>query len=220
LGFSPLQAGLRLLPVSILAFVFAPIAGRMSSVFPVRILMGVGMGLVAVGLLFMSGLTPDATWTALLFGLAMAGAGVGLTNPPLASTAIGVAPRERAGMASGVNNTFRQLGIATGIASLGAIFQSHVQSSIAGALAGTPGAAHAHEIGQAVSSGAIQQVLAAVPGPFRARVAEAARVAFVGGLNDIFVVAAAVAFAGAVAAAVLVRRKDFRGDEAPAAPGG
>ena len=221
LGFSALQAGLRLLPVSILAFVLAPIAGRLSSVFPVRVLMGAGMALVGVGVLLMSGLTPSATWTALFAGLAVAGAGVGMTNPPLASTAIGVAPRERAGMASGVNNTFRQVGIATGIATLGAIFQSHVRSSLSASLAGTPGATHARQIAQGVSSGAIRQVLARVPPAFRGRVAHAAREAFVGGLNDVFVISAVIAFVGAFAALALVRRRDFQGDEAhAAAPGG
>ena len=49
-----------------------------------------------------------------------------MVNPPLASTAIGVVPVERSGMASGINSTFRQVGIATGIAGLGAVFQHSV----------------------------------------------------------------------------------------------
>jgi EmrB/QacA subfamily drug resistance transporter len=216
LGFSALGAGLRLLPVSLLIFVFAPIAGRLSSVLPVRLLMGSGLVLIGVGLLLMSGLSPQSSWTALLAGFAVSGAGVGLTNAPLASTAVAVAPGRQAGMASGVNNTFRQVGIATGIAALGAIFQGHVQSSITAGLAGTPAASRAPAIAQAVSSGSIRQVLAQVPGPFRARFAELARSAFVGGLNDIFVVAAIVAFTGAVVSVVMVRGKDFHRQEAPA----
>jgi EmrB/QacA subfamily drug resistance transporter len=216
LGFSALQAGLRLLPVSILAFIFAPVAGRLSSMFPVRLLMGAGLVLVAAGLLLMSGLTPGASWTALLAGLAVAGAGVGLTNAPLASTAIGVAPRQRAGMASGVNNTFRQVGIATGIAALGAVFQSHVRSAVADSFAGTRLAPFSHEIARGVSSGAVQGVIARVPDPSRSRVVAAARAAFVGGLNDIFVIGAVVAFLGALSALVLVRRRDFQRDEGPA----
>ena len=217
LGYSALQAGLRLLPVSLLAFALAPAAGRLSTVIPVRFLLAAGLALIAVGLLLMSGLTPGAGWTALLAGLAVCGAGVGLVNPPLASAAIGVAPRQRAGMASGVNNTFRQVGIATGIATLGAIFQSHVKSAFEGALAGTPGAAHAKQISQAISSGAIQQVLARVPPQFRARVADVARSAFTGGLNDLFFVAAIVAIIGAVLALALVRQQDFQTDVAHAA---
>jgi EmrB/QacA subfamily drug resistance transporter len=215
LGFSALGAGLRLMPVSVLIFVVAPIAGRLSSVFPVRLLMGAGLVLIGVGLLLMSGLTPSSTWTALLLGFVLAGAGVGLVNAPLASTAVAVAPGRQAGMAAGVNNTFRQVGIATGIAALGAIFQSHVQSAMAAGLAGTPAARQAGAIGQAVSSGSISQVVSRLPGPVRARVAELARTAFVGGLNDIFVVGAIVAFAGAVASLVMVQAKDFHRPGAP-----
>ena len=74
----------------------------------------------------MRGLTPGSHWTALLAGFIVAGAGVGRVNPALASTAIGVVPPQRSGMASGINNTFRQVGIATGIAALGALFESTI----------------------------------------------------------------------------------------------
>ncbi len=96
-------------------------------------------GAVAVGLLLMRGLTLSSHWTALLPGFLVAGAGVGLVNPALASTAIGVVPPQRSGMASGINNTFRQVGIATGIAVLGAIFESAITSKLAPQLAGTAG---------------------------------------------------------------------------------
>ena len=80
--------------------------------------------------------TVDAAsgWTVLIPGFVLAGAGVGLVNPPLASTAIGVVPAERSGMASGINSTFRQVGIATGIAGLGAVFQHSVSRGTTTAL--------------------------------------------------------------------------------------
>ncbi len=124
LHYSPLQAGLRFLPLSLLSFVTAPIAGRLSARIPVRILFGVGMALVGAALLLMHGLTQSSGWTHLLPGFIVGGIGVGLVNAPLAATAVGVVEPRRAGMASGINNTFRQVGIATGIAGLGAIFQS------------------------------------------------------------------------------------------------
>jgi EmrB/QacA subfamily drug resistance transporter len=124
LHLSPLQAGLRFLPLSLLAFVTAPIAGRLSARIPVRILLGLGMTLVGVALLLMHGITPSSGWTTLLAGFIVGGIGIGLVNAPLAVTAVSVVEPRRAGMASGVNNTFRQVGIATGIAALGAIFQS------------------------------------------------------------------------------------------------
>src|SRR5450755_1119658 len=98
----------------------------------------------------MRGLNASSHWTALLVGFIFAGAGVGLVNPPLASTAIGVVPPERSGMASGINSTFRQVGIATGIAGLGAIFQHSVTKGTtatlhaAGQLPAVTKAAHGH----------------------------------------------------------------------------
>jgi EmrB/QacA subfamily drug resistance transporter len=219
LGYSALGAGLRILPISMLAFFFAPIAGRLTTVVPVRLLMGIGMGVIGAGLLLMTGLEPTSSWTALLAGFLLSGAGVGLTNAPLASTAIGVAPRERAGMASGVNNTFRQIGIATGIAGLGAVFQSRIHTRIAEAVVGTPAAAHVGELTKALASGGIKQVAARVPPAIRPQVAHNARVIFVTSVTELFWIAAAVAFAGAVAALLLIRPKDFQQDHPPAVAG-
>ncbi len=72
-------------------------------------------------------------WTALIPGFCWR-RGHGLVNPPLASTAVGVVPVERSGMASGINSTFRQVGIATGIAGLGAVFQHSVTHATTAAL--------------------------------------------------------------------------------------
>jgi EmrB/QacA subfamily drug resistance transporter len=124
LHLSPLQAGLRFLPLSLLSFVTAPIAGRLSARIPVRILFGVGMSLIGIALLLMHGITPSSDWTTLLPGFIVGGVGVGVVNAPLASTAVSVVEPRRAGMAAGINTTFRQVGIATGVAGLGAIFQS------------------------------------------------------------------------------------------------
>jgi predicted MFS family arabinose efflux permease len=126
LGLSPLQTGLRFLPLSLLSFVAAPIAGRLSTRVPVRALLGGGLALCALSLWLMSGLTLHSTWLHLLPGFLVGGIGIGMVNAPLASTAVSTVRQERAGMASGINNTFRQLGIATGIAGLGAIFASQV----------------------------------------------------------------------------------------------
>ena len=80
----------------------------------------------------MRGLNAGSTWTHLIPGMIVGGLGVGLVNPPLASTAVGVVPPQRAGMASGINSTFRQVGIATGIALLGTLFSNKVSRRGAG----------------------------------------------------------------------------------------
>jgi len=126
LGLSPLKTGLVFLPLSVVSFVAAPIAGRLSTRVPIRILLAAGLALNAVAMWSMSRVTPSSGWTVLLPGFLIAGIGIGLVNAPLASTAVSTVRQERAGMASGINNTFRQLGIATGIAALGAVFASKV----------------------------------------------------------------------------------------------
>lgn len=205
LGYSPMGAGLRFLPLSLVSFVAAPIAGRLSTRMPVRILLGGGLALVGVSLLLMHGLTAASTWTALLAGFLVGGVGIGLVNAPLASTAVSVVEPRRAGMASGINSTFRQVGIATGIAALGAIFQNRIRSD----LAAVAPVGHAGELARAVASGATRQVLQAMPADVRAQAAAAAREAFVSGLNEILLVGAVIAFAGAILGFVLVRRQDF-----------
>src|SRR4051794_15450353 len=86
LGFSPLEAGVRFLPTTLLSFFVAPIAGRLAGrVVPIRILLGVGMVFVGVGLILQGGLTAPSTWTHFLPGFICGGFGVGLINPPLAT---------------------------------------------------------------------------------------------------------------------------------------
>ncbi len=209
LGLSPLQAGLRFLPVTVMSFFVAVISGNLSTRVPVRLLLSAGLLLVGVGLILMRGLTAASGWTALLVGFIFSGAGVGLVNPALASTAVGVVPPQRSGMASGINNTFRQVGIATGIAGLGALFESSISTKLAPKLAGTPVSGHAAQIGHAVAAGGAGSVLRTVAPRQRAQAAAAIHSAFASAMNEILLVAAIIALAGAVLGLLLVRGSDF-----------
>ena len=207
LGYSPLQAGLRFLPLTLLVLLVAPVAGRLSERVPLRFLLGVGLTLAAVGLALMTLVDPGSGWAALLAGFIVAGAGSGLTNPPLASAAIATVSAEQAGVGSGVNNTARQVGIAAGIAALGAVFQSRVQTVLVGRLAHVPQlGSHRGAVADHVAGGDPTQALQAVPAGARAAVAHALRIAFVDGFDRILWVAAAVAFAGALLSLALVRQ--------------
>jgi hypothetical protein len=204
LGYSPLGAGAIFLPLTLLSFFVAPVAGRLSARIPVRVLLGVGLGMVSMALLLMHGVVLGGEWTALLAGFLVAGAGIGLVNPGIASTAIGVVSPDRAGMASGINNTFRQVGIATGVAALGAVFQSQVSSKLAELAPNAP-----HGFADAVASGGAQAAVQAVPPGARAQLATAADQAFISGFNEILLVGVVVALIGAVAGFALVRSRDF-----------
>jgi EmrB/QacA subfamily drug resistance transporter len=218
LGYSPFEAGLRSLPVTGLLLFVSPLSGRLTARVPVRLLLGSGLAFVTVGLLAMGTLTTDSEWTALLPGQILAGIGIGLTTPALASTAVGVVGPALSGMASGANNTARQLGIATGIAGLGSIFQSKIHTTLTPLLAGTPAAPHTDEIARAVASGGTGRALAAAPAGTRESLTHAAHHAFVTGFNTIALVGVAIAAVGSVAAFALVRGSDFVAAPAAAEP--
>jgi EmrB/QacA subfamily drug resistance transporter len=210
LGYSPFETGLRFLPISLLSFLAAPIAGKLAERFPVRAFLGAGLLLISLGLILMSGIDPSDDWTTMLAGFIVAGVGIGFINPPLATAAIGVVEPRRAGAASGINSTFRQVGTAVGIAGLGALLQSKVTNKLETALASAPLPHRAvSHIAEAVSSGGAEAAARGVPAPVRGLVGTAARRAFIDGLNEILIVAAVLAAVGAVLAFALVRRRDF-----------
>jgi EmrB/QacA subfamily drug resistance transporter len=215
LGFSALGTGLRLLTASGGIFVVAGISGRLSSRVPVRLLIGPGLIIVGVGLLLMRGLDAGSQWTHLVPGLVVAGVGVGLLNPPLASTAVGVVQPRQAGMASGINSTFRQVGIATGIALLGSLFASQVRTAASRMLLTVPGIdGHTGQIRDALTNGELSKALATLPPQQRGSVAVAARGAFTTGLNHILLVAALIALVAGVLSLVLIRTRDLAQPEA------
>jgi hypothetical protein len=133
---------------------------------------------------------PGSSWTHLLPGFLVAGAGIGITNPGIGQAAIAVVPAAKAGMGSGINTTFRQVGIATGVAALGAIFQSRVESKLGSRL------------GEVVSA-------TGIPPHAPPRVARAAADAFTSGMNEILLIASVIAFVGAALGLALTRSKDF-----------
>ncbi len=223
LGYDPLQAGLRFLPVTLLSFAVAPAAGRLSVRVPIRLLLGVGLLLVSGGLLSMTAVGATSGWTTLIPGFLLAGAGVGMINPPLASTAIGVVHYSRSGMASGINNTFRQVGIATGIAGLGAVFQHDVVRHATAVLgASSPGraligATHGHLNGALVSGG-VRGLAHTLRPSDRTLLLHAYRVGFTDALTSILLIAAAIAVTGSALAFALVRGRDFVSSAGPAGP--
>jgi EmrB/QacA subfamily drug resistance transporter len=221
LGYSALGTGVRLLIASGATFVAATVAGRLSEQVPLRWLIGPGLVLVGIGLFLMSGLTATSSWTHLVVGFVVAGVGTGLVNPPLASTAIGVVRPERAGMASGINSTFRQVALAMSVAALGSIFVSALSRGLRGSLAGIPQlAGQSKKIIAAVRQGNAGSVIAQAPPAAHRALELAIGSSFTGALNDLLVVSGSLALIGGVVSFLLIRNKDLvgRGDP-PAQPG-
>jgi len=203
LNYSPLEAGVRFLPTTLLSFFVAPLAGRALHRIPAGRIMGVGMIFVGVGLLLQHGVEVGDSWTGLLPGFILTGIGVGMTNPGIASVAIGVVEPARAGMASGINSTFRQVGIATGTAALGAIFQARIESKLSETLPQAPSS-----FADAVSSGAADAAVQSIPQQYQAQALDAANAAFISAFNEILIVGGAIALAGSLASWLLIRAKD------------
>jgi EmrB/QacA subfamily drug resistance transporter len=205
LDYSPLEAGVRFLPQTILAFVASIAAAPLLNRVAIRLLFGAGLALVGIGLLLMHGVTPTSTWTTLLAGFIVSGLGVGIINPAIGQSAIAVVPAEKSGMGSGINSTFRQVGIATGVAALGAVFQSQINSKLAEILPRAP-----HGLGEIVASGGSRAVAALnLPPGIHAKAVHASDVAFVSAFNSILVIGAILSFVGAAVGLALTRSSSF-----------
>ena len=202
LGHSPFEAGLRYLPVTIMSFLVAPLAGALLSRVPARVMLSLGLAGTGVGLLLMSGIQAGDDWTGLLPGFLL-GAGVGLLNPVIADVALSVVPKEQSGMASGINDTFRQVGVAVGIAAWGAIFLGRGASEVEHVAAGSPAAVGSapRQLVEAASSGNLDGVPASS--------AAAAREGFLAGMNDILLIGGLLALAGSAIALLLVREREI-----------
>jgi EmrB/QacA subfamily drug resistance transporter len=218
LGYSPIEAGLRYLPITVASFIAAPIAGSLLGRLQARVILSVGLAMAGGGMLLMSGLNAGSDWTALLLGFVVAGLGVGLLNPAIADVALSVVPKEQSGMAAGINDTFRQVGIAVGIAAWGAVFLGRGAAKISELAAGTPVADgdRPRQLIEAASSGNLHGALAAVPGGARETVAHATREGFLAGMNEILVLGGLLALVGSVLALLLVREGEI--DREPVEP--
>ena len=215
LDYSPFQAGLRFLPLTMLAFFVAPVAGKLTVRIQSRFMMSLGLALVALACELMSHVQADSSWLVLLPGFLVGGVGIGITNPVLAAASVSVVPPERSGMSTGAASTFRQVGIATGIAGLGAVFVQQIKPAVVSSLQSTPvgQAVLAHggsQLGQSLASGGVRQAAAAIPvAAGRHALVSAYQSGFVSTFNHLMTIAAVVAFVGAVGCLFLVRQKDF-----------
>jgi EmrB/QacA subfamily drug resistance transporter len=123
LSYSPLQAGIRFLPSTLVIIVAAPIAGRLTDRIGARIPIAVGLSLVAVSLYFQSRITINSTYSDLLPLFALMGLGIGLTMSPMSTAAMNAVQEAKAGVASGILSMSRMVGGTFGVAAVGALFQ-------------------------------------------------------------------------------------------------
>ena len=153
LGYSPLGAGLRLLPMSVVMMVVAPQTPKLVSRFGANRVAGTGLLAVAGGLLIFSLSGTDTDYWQVLLTFVVLAAGFSLTMSPMTTQLMSSVPRSKAGVGSAMNDTTRELGGALGVAVLGSLVTSRYGSSIASALGDV--AAPVREIARSGLSGAV-----------------------------------------------------------------
>lgn len=209
LGYSPFGAGLRALPLTIAIVLGAPLAIAAGRYFPTPMSIPVGVVLIAAGLWLMTGVTADTQWTHFIGGSIVAGLGLGGLSALTSDAALRFVPIADAGMATGTVSTVRQVGIAAGVAGLGALFSRHAGDGARDGLAGlgSIGEEPARELTDGLSAGAGMRVLDSLPDDFGAALPEIARVAreaSADGMQAALVAAATAATVAAVAVPILI----------------
>ncbi len=204
LGFSPLEAGLRFLPITLLSFFVAPIGGQLPKRWPARALLGVGLILVGVGLLLMHGVAVGDSWTELLPGFLVAGVGIGLTNPAIASPRSGWSRRRAPGWRLGSTPPFARSGSRPGSRRSERCSSRRSPRELADQPAAGAGELRGRRLRGRDPSG---REPGSPPAPGQAL--NAANHAFVTAFNEILLIGAAVAIVGGILGLVLVRQRDF-----------
>jgi EmrB/QacA subfamily drug resistance transporter len=195
LGYSALEAGVRMLPFAVTMAVVGPASARLVERVGTKVVVAGGMTIAAVGLLLTGRIEAGDGYLPVALAMFVQAAGMALVFAPATESIMGSVPPAKAGVGSAVNDTTRELGGALGVAVLGSLLSSAFASRMADIAA--PAAARE-------SLGAALAVATTLPGQAGAQLADAARAAFVDGMGITLAVAAAVLVAGAIGALVLL----------------
>jgi hypothetical protein len=195
LGYTPLQAGVRILPAAGAVALVAPAAALLVRAVGTKLVVAAGMLAIAVGLWQFSFTTVGSGYGSIVPGMVLLGAGCGLAIPAATASVMGSLPRDHTGVGSATQGTFLQVGGALGIAVVGSLLSTRYQDRMGATLAPyhVPEPAHSAILG---SIGGAQDVAARLGGHLGALLDQAARSAFVSGADLGLAVAAAVAAVG------------------------
>ena len=203
LGYSALQAGVRMLPAAGGIAVVAPLSAVVVPRLGTKLTVALGLAVVAGGLWQMSGATVTTTYSGTLAGEIMIGVGAGLVMPAAVGSLMGTLPLQHTGVGSATNGTFLNIGGALGVAVLGSIMSTRYDHDLSASAAAhaLPAAVHQAALG---SLGAALQVAEHVGGLLGAGLATAARGAFMSGMSLALEVGAGAVCAGLVVALVVL----------------
>jgi MFS family permease len=196
LGYSPLEAGVRFLPSTLVIIVAGPIAGRLTDRIGPRPLMTAGLVLVGLATLWQSRITVNTSYAYLLPAFVVMGLGMGFVMSPMSAAAMNAVDRTKAGVASGVLSMSRMVGGTFGVAALGALIAGIGRSDLEHSLPAVTGTARDRLVDGLGSGAGLEHAPAAVQ--------SAAGTAFVDALGTGLTISAATALLAAVAAWVLI----------------
>jgi EmrB/QacA subfamily drug resistance transporter len=200
LGFTPLQAGVRTMPVATL-IVAAPLAGRLTERIGNKVVVATGLLIVAAALITLSTVSATSGYGLVAVTLAILGLGMGTTMTPATESIMGSLPLGKAGVGSAMNDTTRQVGGALGVAVIGSALASSYRSAIEPALRGLPAAAAS---AARDSIGGAAAVSAHIGGTKGVSLFGAAREAFTSGLGTAVLIAAGAAIVGSLVSAIFL----------------
>jgi EmrB/QacA subfamily drug resistance transporter len=202
-GWSPTQAGLRTLPLTMMVMIVGPLAGKLQVRFSARGMMTLGMLLTTAGLVGLSQIQVDSSYNQIWPFYVLMGGGLALTMPTTAATAMNAVDRDKSGIASGVVNASRQVGAALGLAILGAVGATLTSDAWSAKVARLPAGlqAQAHRLDELVIGGQVQ-VVGRLAGP---RAATASAESFVHGVHGAMWVGAGLTLAAALTAFIGLR---------------
>jgi DHA2 family multidrug resistance protein-like MFS transporter len=210
-GYSPLEAGLALLPLPITFVALSPRSAVLAARYGAPRVMATGLVIVGVGFVMLSMLTPGTSYLVLAIAFAVLGAGMGVTAAPATGEIMSAVPLSKAGVGSAVNDTTRELGGALGIAILGSIANTAYRASVD--LSGLGLGAAARSQGEE-SIGTAARVAGTVPGGgvVKARAATA----FADAFNVASTVSIVIVVAAAVGVLLFSRTRRGQTNEVPA----
>lgn len=219
MGYAPLDAGLRILPVAGLLVVSAPLAPYLARLVGVRLTIASGLAAIAAGLLWGATVsTLSATYLTFLPSLLLIGLGTGMLLPTATNSVVGTVPRGDAGVGSAVNSVSLQVGGAVGVAVIGSVLSTRYRNAMTVDLAGrsVPADAMHAILGSLGGALAVAKMAGDVLGP---QLATAARTAFMEATSTALDVGGAVALAGSCLVLALFASRRPAARSRPEAPG-
>jgi EmrB/QacA subfamily drug resistance transporter len=193
LGFTPLEAGIRVMPVATMV-IAAPLSARLTERFGTKRVVAAGLLIVAAAMAIFATIDTGSGYGHVAIAISLLGVGMGTAMAPATDSVMGSLPLAKAGVGSAMNDTTRQVGGALGVAILGSILASSYSSAMGPAVAQLPPEA------AAVASDSIGGALAVAAqiGDAAAPLVEAAKTAFIDGMGTAIWVASGVALLGAI----------------------